>query len=136
MTELENSNSLRKTFLFHEEIGYDMLDLKAMPATVILTFIFFIGGMQFNNTDIAYGQSSAPFANCISLFMEGDAVQLSEDEDCNSSQWQEAVQYYKANGYPHENSYMDFGYGKFIGLESDKWVQDQADLDEYLKENK
>jgi len=25
---------------------------------------------------------------------------------------------------------------KFIQLSSDKWVQDQADLDEYLKENK
>jgi hypothetical protein len=74
------------------------------------------------------GQSSAPFANCISLFMAGDAVQLTEDEDCNSSQWQEAVQYYKANGYPHEDSYMDFGYGKFIELDSDKFVQDKKDL--------
>jgi hypothetical protein len=45
------------------------------------------------SSDNAFGQSSAPFANCISLFMAGDAVQLTEDEDCNSSQWQEAVQY-------------------------------------------
>ena len=110
-----------------------MGSIKVLNAVIVLTFVFFTGGI---GTETAYGQSSAPFANCISLFMEGDAVQLSEDEDCNSSQWQEAVQYYKANGYPHENSYMDFGYGKFIGLESDKFVQDQADLDEYLKENK
>jgi hypothetical protein len=83
-----------------------------------------------------YGQSSQPFANCISLFMAGDAVQLTEDEDCNTSQWQEAVQYYKANGYPNENSYMDFGYGKFIELDSHKFMKDKADLDQYLKENK
>jgi hypothetical protein len=87
-------------------------------------------------TSSAYGQSSSPYANCISLFMAGDVVQLTEDEDCNSSQWQEAVQYYKANGYPHEESYMDMLGSKFIQLDSDKWVQDQADLDAYLKENK
>ena len=98
---------------------------KVLPATVILTFVFFTGGI---GTETAYGQSSAPFANCISLFMTGDAVQLTEDEDCNSSQWQEAVQYYKANGYPHEDSYMDFGYGKFIELDSDKWMQDKKEL--------
>ena len=102
-----------------------MLDLKISLATVILTSVFFTGGI---GTETAYGQSSAPFANCISLFMAGEVVQLSEDEDCNSSQWQEAVQYYKANGYPHEDSYMDFGYGKFIELDSDKWIQDNAYL--------
>jgi hypothetical protein len=53
---------------------------------------------------------------------------LSEDEDCGSSQWEEAVQYYKANGYPNEDSYMDFGTGKFIELDSDKFVQDKKDL--------
>jgi len=75
-----------------------------------------------------FAQLDSPYANCISLFMAGDAVQLTEGEDCNSSQWQEAVQYYKANGYPHENSYMNFGYGKFIELDSDKFVQDKKDL--------
>jgi hypothetical protein len=102
-----------------------MLGLKISPAAVVMTFVFFIGGIE---TETGYGQSSAPYANCISLFMAGDAVQLTEDEDCGSSQWQEAVQYYKANGYPHEDSYMDFGYGKFIELDSDKFMQDKADL--------
>lgn len=60
--------------------------------------------------------------------MAGDAVQLSEDEDCNAQQFAEAVTYYKANGYPHEEAYMDFGYGKFIGLDSEKWLQEQKDL--------
>jgi hypothetical protein len=101
-----------------------MLGFKVWLASAILTFVLFAGGIGI---EIAYGQSSAPFANCISLFMAGDAVQLTEDEDCNSSQWQEAVQYYKANGYPHEDSYMDFGYGKFIELDSDKFVQDKKD---------
>jgi hypothetical protein len=110
-----------------------LLGFKMSLLTIILTFVILAGGI---GTETAYGQSSAPFANCISLFMEGDAVQLSEDEDCNSSQWQEAVQYYKANGYPNEESYMDMLGSKFIQLSSDKWVQEQADLDEYLKENK
>jgi hypothetical protein len=89
------------------------------------TFVLFAGGIGM---ETAYGQSSAPCANCISLFMAGDAVQLTEDEDCNSSQRQEAIQYYKANGYPHEDSYMDFGCGKFIELGSDKFVQNKKDL--------
>ena len=98
-----------------------------------ITGIFALGvGLLLQQVN---AQSSQPFANCISLFMAGDAVQLTEDEDCNSSQWQEAVQFYKANGYPHEESYMDMLGSKFIQLDSDKWVQDQADLDEYLKEN-
>jgi hypothetical protein len=95
------------------------------PMTMILTFALLAGVIGMVT---AYGQLSKPYANCISLFMAGDAVQLSEDEDCNSTQWQEAVQYYKANGYPHEDSYMDSGFGKFIELDSDKFVQDKADL--------
>jgi hypothetical protein len=102
-----------------------MLSLKALAATLILTFVLFTCG---SGMKITYGKSSIPFKNCISLFMAGDVVQLTEGEDCNSSQWQEAVQYYKAHGYPNEASYMDFGYGKFIELDSDKFVQDKKDL--------
>jgi hypothetical protein len=83
----------------------------------------------------AYGQSNSTFANCITLMMKGDAVQLNMDDDCNEAQWNEAVAYYKANGYPNEESYMDMFGSKFIQLSSDKWVQDQVDLDDYLKEN-
>jgi hypothetical protein len=102
-----------------------MVGFKVSTMSAILTLILFAGGIGMKT---AYGQSSAPFANCISLFMSDDAVQLTEDEDCNSSQWQEAVQYYKANGYPHEATYMDLGYGKFIELDSDKFVQDKKNL--------
>jgi hypothetical protein len=84
----------------------------------------------------AFGQSSAPYANCISMMMKGDFVQLSMDDDCNESEWTAAVQHYKANGYPNEDSYMDMIGSKFIELDSNKWIQDKADLDEYLKENK
>ena len=108
------------------------MSLKVSLSTIILTFVFFTGGI---GTETAYGQSSAPFANCIMLMMEGDTVQLNMDDDCNEAQWNEAVQHYKANGYPNEESYMDMLGSKFIQLDSDKWVQDQADLDEYLKEN-
>ena len=103
---------------------------------IILTFVFFTGGMQFESVDVAYGQSSSPYANCISMMMKGDFVQLSMDDDCNESDWTAAVEHYKANGYPNEESYMDMLGSKFIQLSSDKWVQDKADLDEYLKENK
>jgi len=113
-----------------------MLDFKIWSARAILTFILLTGGMQLMKVDGAYGQSSSPYSNCIMLIMEGDSVQLNMDDDCNEAQWNEAVQYYKANGYPNEESYMDMLGSKFIQLDSDKWVQDQADLDEYLKENK
>ena len=91
----------------------------------ILTFVLFAGGIGM---ETAYGQSSAPFANCISMKIEGNFVQLSMDEDCSEQQFNEAMAYYKANGYPHETSYMDFGSGKFIELDSDKFVQDKKDL--------
>lgn len=125
MINLGNSNFIRKTFLFPKEIASRMLSFKTSLERPILTFVLFAGGIGI---EPAHGQSSAPFASCISLFMQGNAVQLSDDEDCSSSQWQEAVQYYKANGYPHEDSYMDFGYGKFIELDSDKFMQDKKDL--------
>ena len=111
-----------------------MLDLKISLTTVIFTFVLFIVGMQCDNTDVAYGQLSSPWANCFSMMMKGDFVQLNMDDGCNKAQWNEAVQHYKANGYPNEESYMDMLGSKFIQLDSDKWVQDQADLDEYLGE--
>lgn len=112
-----------------------MLGFKISLLTIILTYVLFFGGVQLVSVDIAYGQSSSPYSNCIMLMMEGDAVQLNMDDDCNEAQWNEAVQYYKANGYPNEESYMDMFGSKFIELDSDKWKQEQAELDEYLKEN-
>ena len=100
---------------------------------MILTFVSLAG---VTGMEIAYGQSSSPYSNCIMLMMEGDTVQLNMDDDCSEAQWNEAVAHYKANGYPNEESYMDMLGSKFIQLSSDKWVQEQADLDEYLKENK
>jgi hypothetical protein len=46
----------------------------------------------------AYGQSSAPSANCIQMKIDGSFVQLITDDDCNEQQFAEAVAYYKANG--------------------------------------
>jgi len=46
-----------------------MLDFKTSLTTLILTFVFFIGGMEFESTSVAYGQ-----------FFEG-----SETNDTNSS---------------------------------------------------
>ena len=53
---LENSNLERKTFLFPEEIAFDMLDFKIPLATIILTFVLFAGGTTFESADLAYGQ--------------------------------------------------------------------------------
>jgi hypothetical protein len=110
-----------------------MSGLKVLPVSAILTFILFAGGIGMGT---GYGQLSSPYSNCISMMMKDDFIQLNMDDDCNETQWNEAVQHYKANGYPNEESYMDMLGSKFIQLDSDKWVQDQADLDEYLKENK
>ena len=36
-----------------------MLGLKVLPATVILTFVFFTGGLQFESADVAYAQNNS-----------------------------------------------------------------------------
>jgi hypothetical protein len=58
-------------------------------------------------TSSAYGQSSAPFANCIMMYDKTLQVLLTIDDDCNEQQFSKAVAYYKANGFPHEGSYSD-----------------------------
>jgi len=124
---------LGKTFLFAREIAHDIARVQNVTFNNNFDVRYVAGGIKMESV---YGQSSSPYSNCISLMMAGEAVQLSTDDDCNEAQWNEAVAHYKANGYPNEESYMDMLGSKFIQLSSDKWVQDQADLDEYLKENK
>jgi len=69
----------------------------------------------------AYGQSDSPFANCIQMKFAGDAVHLMTYEDCNNQQFAEAVAYYKANGYPVEDTYMDLVGSKLIILQSEEF---------------
>ncbi len=57
----------------------------------------------------AFGQLSQPFSDCITLMFQGDVVVLATGEDCTKSQFSEAVDYYKANGYPVEDMYMHSG---------------------------
>jgi hypothetical protein len=45
----------------------------------------------------AYGQSSAPFANCIMMYDKTLQVLLSTDEDCDEQQFSDAVSYYKGS---------------------------------------
>jgi hypothetical protein len=47
---------VRKTFLFPEEIASRMLGFKLSLSTIILTFVLFTGGMQFESADVVYGQ--------------------------------------------------------------------------------
>jgi hypothetical protein len=72
-------------------------------STMILTLVLFIGGLQFES----YGQTESPFADCIMIIDKTLQVLLSTDEDCSEQQFTEAVNYYKANGFPHEGSYSD-----------------------------
>jgi hypothetical protein len=95
-----------------------MRSFKVSLASGILTFILFAGGIAMEN---AHGQSDSPFANCIQMKFAGDAVQLMTDEDCNDQQFAEAVAYYKANGYPVEDTYMDLVGSKLITLQSEEF---------------
>jgi hypothetical protein len=118
--------------VFCEKLFYilkkeDMLDLKVLSATIVLTIASFAG---FIGMGTANGQSDSPFANCIMIFSKDLQVLLSTDEDCDEQQFSEAVSYYKANGFPHEGSYTDmFGtksmqlltdYGNSLGNEMTK----------------
>ena len=76
------------------------------------------------NQKSAYGQSTAPFANCIQLKMEGQLIQLVVDKDCDKGQFIEAVAYYKANGYPVEGTYMDFQGAKMLELRTQQFSDD------------
>jgi len=87
--------------------------------------VLFAGGIGMEN---AYGQSSAPFANCISFSMKDSFVQLQTDEDCSEQQFTEAVAYYKANGYPVESSSMDLMGTKMLQLQSEEMAKSQQDL--------
>lgn len=100
-----------------------MLDFKIWPATAILTFVLFTGGMQFESADVAYGQSEAPYANCIQMIFQGDVVQLVTDDDCSEQQFTEAAAYYKANGYPIESTFMDMGTTKLLELQSPDFAE-------------
>jgi hypothetical protein len=103
-----------------------MLSIKvSTPPTIILTFVLFAGGIGI---ETAYGQSSAPFANCISFSMKHSFVQLNTDEDCSEQQFAEAVTYYKAHGYPVESSSMDLLGTKALQLQSEEMAKNEQDL--------
>jgi hypothetical protein len=97
-----------------------MLSFKTSLASAILTFVLFAVGIGI---ETAHGQSSAPFANCIQLMSKGDYVQLVTDEDCSDQQFTEAIAYYKANGYPVEETVMDMGTIKLMNLESQEFYE-------------
>ena len=93
-----------------------MLSFKVSTVSAILTFVLFSGGIGIEN---AYGQSDSPFANCITIYSKTLQVVLSTDDDCNEQQFDEAMAYYKANGFPHEGSYSDAFGSKSVQLLSD-----------------
>ena len=90
-----------------------MRSFKVSTVSVVLTFALFAGGIGM---ETAYGQSDSPFANCIMMYDKTLQVLLSTDEDCNEQQFDEAMAYYKANGFPHEGSYNDLFGSKSVQL--------------------
>lgn len=102
-----------------------MLAFKVSRESALLTFVLFAGGIGM---ETANGQSSAPFANCISFSMKHSFVQLNTDEDCSEQQFAEAVTYYKAHGYPVESSSMDLLGTKALQLQSEEMAKSQQDL--------
>ena len=81
-----------------------------------MTFVLFAGGI---GTETTHGQSDSPFANCIMIYNKELQVVLSTDDDCNEQQFDEAMAYYKANGFPHEGSYSDAFGSKSVQLLTD-----------------
>ena len=71
-------------------------------------------------TTETFGQSDAPFANCILFKDDGYNVILQIDEDCNDEQFSQAVSHYKSHGYDNEAGYSDIFGTKQIHLKSDK----------------
>jgi hypothetical protein len=71
----------------------------------------------------AHGQvnQTTPYVDCVSMKQEGMFVQLQVSYKCNQQQWNEAIQYYKVNGYPNEDLYTDLD-RKFMELDSDKFL--------------
>ncbi len=77
-----------------------------------------VGVIASLTTEI-FGQSDAPYANCILYKDNGYNVILQMDDDCNKEQFSQAVSYYKANGY-YEAGYSDIFGTKQMQLKSHK----------------
>jgi len=56
LNKSENANSIRKTFLFPEQIAGDMLNYRPVRASTILIFTLFMGGMAFDSPNVAHAQ--------------------------------------------------------------------------------
>ncbi|CAN5606892.1 hypothetical protein BH18THE1_BH18THE1_15150 [soil metagenome] len=48
---------------------------------------------------VAFGQSVAPYPNCVKSSDHGYNIILQQDNNCSSKQFSETVLYYLANGY-------------------------------------
>jgi hypothetical protein len=107
----------------------------------LLSIISAIALLAINQTanEYLYGQSDVPFANCIldlsidSITKEPQYVHLEEDADCNEQQFDEAVNYYKANGYPLKSKFLDTTETKTEILESEQWRNEKEILEEWLE---
>ena len=74
--------------------------------------------------NLAHGQSSSPFANCIYFKSAYNTIALNTDDDCNEEQFIQAVAYYKTHGYPIEEMFTDMGFRKYMTLESEQFDSD------------
>jgi hypothetical protein len=94
---------------------WTMISLVSVAISLTVGLIILVGHE-------ASGQSSAPFANCIT-YKDLNAVMLSMDEDCSEQQFNEAITHYKTNGYPNEGSYTDMLGEKSIELDTTEYYE-------------
>jgi len=57
--------------------------------------------------NIAYGQLSQKYSNCIFMYQQGMYVNLAVSSTCDKTQFLEAVNYYKTHGFPYEYQYIN-----------------------------
>lgn len=86
-----------------------------ITAVAVLTFTIF---------GTSNGQSTEPYANCITFRLPPQTVTLAITEDCDEQEFTEAIDHYKANGYPIEGMYLNFGDSKSIELRSQQYADD------------
>lgn len=94
--------------------SYVMLKNFQIAVTMILTIAFVSLASE------TFGQSDAPYANCILYKDDGYNVILQMDDDCDDAQFSQAVVYYKSHGFDREAGYSDIFGTKQMHLKSDK----------------
>jgi hypothetical protein len=74
--------------------------------------------IQYVNGQNSTIQGEIPYLNCVFYYSQNYSVTLQLSDKCNEHQFKEAINYYRANGYPIEKFYYQFS--GTMGLEPSK----------------